>query len=233
MGLIRKNQVQSYENRFIDCDFINPDFKKLADSFGINHILIKAEEDLIIDSNAQRVLDAQITAGLIKKIKEEEVLNEKILQQQKIAIIGQTFGAISEILGANSKAGKAAAIAQATINTYQGITEVWSTKSTLPEPFATISRIASTATVLASGLSAVKSIKSQQLPALPGGGSGGGSIAVSAPPQIPSFNIVGQSQGNQIAQSLSQNPIKAFVVSKDVTTQQELDRNVLSTASLG
>ena len=48
MGLIRKNQVQSYENRFIDCDFINPDFKKLADSFGINHILIKAEEDLTV-----------------------------------------------------------------------------------------------------------------------------------------------------------------------------------------
>ena len=46
MGLIRKNQVQSYENRFIDCDFINPDYKKLADSFGIEHCLIQDESDL-------------------------------------------------------------------------------------------------------------------------------------------------------------------------------------------
>lgn len=46
MGLIRKNQVQSYEQRFIDCDFINPDYAKLADSFGINHILIETENDL-------------------------------------------------------------------------------------------------------------------------------------------------------------------------------------------
>jgi len=46
MGLIRKNQIQSYGNRFIDCDFINPDYDKLAESFGINHILIESEEDL-------------------------------------------------------------------------------------------------------------------------------------------------------------------------------------------
>ncbi len=46
MGLIRKNQIQSYDNRFIDCDFSNPDYKKLADSFGINHVLIESEENL-------------------------------------------------------------------------------------------------------------------------------------------------------------------------------------------
>ncbi|MCK4675577.1 MAG: thiamine pyrophosphate-binding protein, partial [Gammaproteobacteria bacterium] len=46
MGLIRKNQVQSYDNRFIDCDFINPDYSKLAESFGINHIKIEAEQEL-------------------------------------------------------------------------------------------------------------------------------------------------------------------------------------------
>ena len=46
MGLIRKNQVQGYDNRFIDCDFINPDYKKLAESFGINHSLIESEEDI-------------------------------------------------------------------------------------------------------------------------------------------------------------------------------------------
>jgi len=46
MGLIRKNQIQSYDQHFIDCDFSNPDYKKLADSFGINHALIESEENI-------------------------------------------------------------------------------------------------------------------------------------------------------------------------------------------
>ena len=46
MGLIRKNQIQSYDNRFIDCDFDNPDYKKLAESFGIHHVSISSEENL-------------------------------------------------------------------------------------------------------------------------------------------------------------------------------------------
>jgi acetolactate synthase-1/2/3 large subunit len=46
MGLIRKNQVQSYNNRFIDCDFINPDYQQLAESFGINHVMVDAEDNL-------------------------------------------------------------------------------------------------------------------------------------------------------------------------------------------
>ncbi len=37
MGLIRKNQHQQYQQRFIDCDFVNPDFALLAESFGITH----------------------------------------------------------------------------------------------------------------------------------------------------------------------------------------------------
>jgi len=46
MGLIRKNQYQQYEKRFIDCDFINPDYELLAQSFGINYTKISQSEDL-------------------------------------------------------------------------------------------------------------------------------------------------------------------------------------------
>ena len=46
MGLIRKNQFQLYGERYIDCDFVNPDFKLLAQSFGINHRRIETEADL-------------------------------------------------------------------------------------------------------------------------------------------------------------------------------------------
>ncbi len=46
MGLIRKNQHHHYRDRFIDCDFSNPDFATLAQSFGIRHVRIENEQDL-------------------------------------------------------------------------------------------------------------------------------------------------------------------------------------------
>lgn len=64
-----------------------------------------------------------------------------------------------------------------------------------------------------------------------GSGSGGGMVA----PPAPKFNVVGASGINQVAQSIGQQnnqPIKAYVVSKDVTTAQSLDRNIVNAASM-
>ncbi len=46
MGLIRKNQHHLYRDRFIDCDFTNPDYALLAQSFGIRHCRVESGEDL-------------------------------------------------------------------------------------------------------------------------------------------------------------------------------------------
>jgi len=46
MGLIRKNQHHLYQGRFIDCDFANPDFALLAQSFGIQHCRVENAQDL-------------------------------------------------------------------------------------------------------------------------------------------------------------------------------------------
>jgi hypothetical protein len=58
-------------------------------------------------------------------------------------------------------------------------------------------------------------------------------VAVTAPTMsAPQFNVVGQSGVNQLA-SLNQQPIQAYVVSGQVTSQQALDRNRLENATLG
>lgn len=73
------------------------------------------------------------------------------------------------------------------------------------------------------------------------GASGGGgsvsaprlSVSASAPA---AFNVVGASETNQLAQSIGQEekqPLKAFVVSNDVTDAQALDRNIVENASIG
>ena len=171
-----------------------------------------------------------------KKEDDEEIKRDKILQQQKIAIISQTFGTLANILGKNSKAGKAFAVAQALTNTYLGVTEVLDNETTLPEPFATIQKVSSIAGVLATGFQAVKSIKSVS----PTGSGGAASASVSTrgggESQAPAFNIVGAGVTNQLADAIagqSQEPTRAYVVSNDVTSAQELDRNIIEGASIG
>lgn len=46
MGLIRKNQFQQYDARYIDCDFVNPDYELLSRSFGIKYYTVDSESDL-------------------------------------------------------------------------------------------------------------------------------------------------------------------------------------------
>jgi acetolactate synthase I/II/III large subunit len=46
MGLIRKNQAQQYHNRYISCDFINPDYRQLAAALGFEHRLVRTSDDL-------------------------------------------------------------------------------------------------------------------------------------------------------------------------------------------
>ena len=62
-------------------------------------------------------------------------------------------------------------------------------------------------------------------PSTDGGGVGGGGV------QAPSFNVVGNSGVNQLAQ-IQQQPMQAYVVSSSVTTAQSLDRNRIENATL-
>ena len=70
------------------------------------------------------------------------------------------------------------------------------------------------------------------------GGGGSPSVGSSAPsaPQAPDFNVVGASDTNQLAQAIGQKedkPLKAFVVSNEVSNAQALDRNIVEGASIG
>ncbi len=70
------------------------------------------------------------------------------------------------------------------------------------------------------------------------GGQSKGQTPSVQPPVIsaPAFNIVGQSDTNQLAEAITgqtQEPIKAYVVSNDVTTAQSLDRNIVQGATIG
>jgi hypothetical protein len=77
---------------------------------------------------------------------------------------GNALGALSELIGKDTVAGKALGIAQATINTYVGVSEVLKAKAVLPEPANTITKIASVATTIATGLKTVREIMAVKVP---------------------------------------------------------------------
>ena len=137
--------------------------------------------------------------------------------------------AMAQAVGEQTALGKALAVASALINTYKGIANEMGTTTVTPYEIAL--KVLNVATVAAIGFKSVKDILSVKVPNDKGGGSAG-----SAPQaQPPNFNMVGQSGTNQLAQTIAgqeQEPIKAYVVAKDVTNQQNLDLNIRRTASI-
>jgi hypothetical protein len=159
-------------------------------------------------------------------------------QQAKLAVISSALGSIAAAVGENTVAGKALAIAQATIDTYAGATLAL---KTYPPPFGAIAA----GVVIAAGLLNVKKIISTKVPKPPGtnlkgAGGGGGGGAPSAPqtqiPQIQTANAIGGDTGSQIAETIAESsnrPVQAYVVSTEVSSTQALDRRTNSAASFG
>ncbi len=196
--------------------------------------LIEAAKQYDEDITILEAARAEELKAINDEADKEDLEREKVLKEQQLSSLSDTFGQVANILGKKSAAGKAAAIAAATINTYQGISEVWGNESVLPEPFATIQKVVSSATTLAAGLKTVQQIKSTPKPkGLTGGGGGGGATPSFTPP---AFNVVGASASSQLAEAIggqAQQPVQAYVVSNDITTAQSLQNNIVEGASIG
>lgn len=157
---------------------------------------------------------------------------DKDLAKAKEQEITNALGNIAGIVGENSKFGKGIATVQAIRDTYAGASKALAQGG--------IFGFIQAAAIIAAGLRNVKQITATQDPTPPsfakggGGSAGGGSQVIPSAP--PAFNVVGASATNQLASVISdqtQQPVKAFVVSNDVTTAQELDRNIVSGATIG
>ena len=149
----------------------------------------------------------------------------------KTAAVLENF---SNIAGKETAAGKAFAVAAATINTYRGVSDALA--ATTVTPFETALKFANAAAIGISGIANVKKILSVKTPPVSGGSASPSGSPTPAPLSVPpAFNIVGASGTNQLASAIgeqSQQPVQAFVVSSEVTTAQELDRNIIDEATI-
>lgn len=160
---------------------------------------------------------------------------EKELDDGKKNRFKKMMGDIVSIVGANSKFGKAIAIVQALQDTYAGANKALAQGG--------IFGFIGAAAVIAGGIANVKQIAGTKTPKPPaslnardtGGETATPAVSAPAVPSLPpQFNTIGASGTNQLADLLgNQPPVQAFVVSGDVTTAQELDRNIITSASIG
>ena len=157
-----------------------------------------------------------------------QVQIEKDLNKNKKQLTTQALTDMATIVGKNSKFGKAIAIVQAIRDTYAGANKALAQGG--------IFGFIGAAAVIAGGIANVKTITSTPEPTPPSGASVGGSGSVPAMPSAPpAFNVVGQGGTSQLADAIgsqASEPVRAYVVSNDVTTAQGLERNIVEGATI-
>lgn len=174
-------------------------------------------------------LEEQIANETNKFERQKTALTEKE-QKTRLAIANQVGNAIIGIAGEGSAVGKSVAVAMAIMNTKEAITAALGAKPYGPW------NIAQAIAVGAFGFKQVQDILSTKIPSKAGSGASVSAGGAGITTQAPDFNVVGAGQTSQLAQSLAGvtgRPVKAFVVSKEISSAQELDRNISNNAELG
>jgi hypothetical protein len=173
--------------------------------------------------NQLKIFEAENAAGRLAL--------ERNLQEAKLATIKSALQGVAQLVGENTMLGKAIALAQVTIDTYTGATKALAQGGV----FGYIGA----AGIIASGLANARQITATQVPtesSFGGGGTPSITNTLTQPAQPAQFNIVGQSNLNQLAQSIGSQfnqPVRAYVVGQDVTTSQQLERQRVRTATFG
>ena len=228
--------------------------EELEKEFQAQHL----ERLATVDAEIQASLDAELAAeeakvdaaieadNKKKELSEAELLREQELQKQKLELASAAFGAIGDLI--NSFAGeseaaqerafnvtKAVNLAQAITNTALAVTAAL-TAGGNPIKLATGAQFIEAGIAAAAGAAQIATIARTQFNA-GGGGSGGGTANIPNPPtgggaNPATFNVVGNTGTNQLAQTLGQQPLQAYVVAGDVTSAQSLERNKIQQSTL-
>lgn len=192
----------------------------------------RAEREAAAEEERQKQADAD------KKAADDAIALEKAVAQSKLQVSADAFSALAQIAGEQSAVGKAAAVAAATINTYQAATNALA-NTPAPPPFPQIAA----GVAIASGLVQVRKILKTKTPG-PSGGGGGGGGNVPTIPSIPTFNpeqalasnnqsLTGlQNPGAAVTPGGESTPVRAYVVATEVTSAQEANQQIDNLARL-
>jgi hypothetical protein len=209
-------------------------FKKYQDArFNLekeNRATLSKEEEAEIDKKLESLTKAgekevqqkvktntMLTSLVDRSIKVNEQANKKDLTNKqltetaKLDLVANTLNSASTLIGKQTVAGKALAVASATIDTYRSANLAL---ATLPPPYGAIVAGVN----IASGLANVSSILSTQVP----GGGGGGSVPSIQAPLTPQFQATAPTAlAQESLNQINNVAVKAYVVESDITNSQQ------------
>ena len=198
------------------------------------------------ESDRQMAIEQNKTNALNEELN-NRLLNENLSKEERARIQNQ-IGQNDEKLRKKQEAiarkqfntAKAFNIGMATVETYLAAQKAYTSQLVVGDPTSPIRAKIAAGVAVASGLAKVAAIArtkfqstSASTPVNVGGGGSGSGEGVGD--REFNFNLVGNTQNNQLLETLQsqfERPLQAFVVSKDITTQQELDANIRSGASI-
>jgi hypothetical protein len=178
---------------------------------------------------AQRKADEEAT-----RIREAENAKREKLEETHQKAIASTFGILSTLSKAFEKdteegqkkafkRNKAISIAETLVSTYQAAQKAYASQLAIPTPDAPIRAQIAAGIAVASGLAKVAAIKSQQF-----SGGGGAGTATGGGGAIGDTQSVGVDVGSLIPtqQTPTPEPVRAYVVSNEISNKQALDREL-------
>ena len=199
----------------------------------------QAKTAITADGQHKRTLIEENEAIARKEIAQIEADAKLAINNAYIDLAIGGINVLKQAFEGNKKVQKALLIAESLTGVARIIinTQAANAKATLASPLTAGQPFVAINTIGAGiGIAANLVATKKALSALGGGNvsasgntSGGGST-----PSAPSFNVVGTSGVNQLAQSIQgqQQPIETYIVAANVTSQQALDRNITETASI-
>ncbi len=193
------------------------------------------EKEVTDEEDKARLISA-LNIQYAQQTAEAEVGWATYTQEEKLGLLKKGMSELTAGFGEQSAVGKAAAVANATISTYESAVSSYNSLAGIPY-VGPILGAAAAAAAINSGKQTISKILSTKTPGNKGV-SGGPSISGGVPQtesQAPSFNVIGATGTSQLAESIAgqtQEPVKAYVVSNDVTSAQSLDRNIVEEASI-
>jgi len=186
-------------------------------------------KDLIIQINKET--NEELVKDLNKRIEKEEQLEQQ-KNDKKIELTRMSFdvlGSVAELFAQGNEAdqrkafqlNKAASLGNAIVNTAQGVTAALTQVPLFPG--AQIIQAGLVGTLGALNIAKIANTQFQS-------SGGGGATPTASAPRTPSFDII-QAQPQMQLGALQQQPVKAYVVSGEVSTAQALDRNRVRNAT--
>ena len=191
----------------------------------------KIQKDLL-DKKAA-LIEASYTQGLIseKEFTEQMKANsdarseldkaEVEAKMQNASKIAGLLGSLSDLVGKETAAGKAFAVAQATIDTYLAAQKAYQSMVGIPVAGPALAAVAAGVAV-AGGIANVRKILSTKVPGGGGGGVSAPSISGTAPAVTSAVPTLGNSPVTALGQVMqNQPPLRAYVVESEVTGTQK------------